>query len=157
MYGSPPHTRGKYGRPDRHALPLRITPAYAGKIPAGRAPRSAFQDHPRIRGENPDMAKQKKAPPGSPPHTRGKSPRRWRRSMPQRITPAYAGKIFSNKFCNSLVWDHPRIRGENGGWGLSNLPDRGSPPHTRGKFEKYSYFKEFCRITPAYAGKICNN
>lgn len=51
IQGSPPHTRGKdLAGAHGHGLD-RITPAYAGKSPAGPARPCTDTDHPRIRGE----------------------------------------------------------------------------------------------------------
>ena len=72
QWGSPPHTRGKFGDLTFCRRRGGITPAYAGKIaPPGRW-RPSCGDHPRIRGENDvnDIVYQENE--GSPPHTRGK-------------------------------------------------------------------------------------
>ena len=45
--------RGKAALPFYLILAQRITPAYAGKSPAGRADGPALQDHPRVCGEKP--------------------------------------------------------------------------------------------------------
>ena len=70
--GSPPHMRGKVSKYSAKPADYRITPAYAGK----RHPHTALQglvwDHPRICGEKDLCAQLEGAPPGSPPHMRGK-------------------------------------------------------------------------------------
>ena len=50
--GSPPRMRGELIRVDTHMVIARITPAYAGRTPSRRSPRTAPQDHPRVCGEN---------------------------------------------------------------------------------------------------------
>lgn len=49
--GSPPHARGKEPSHHAHMVVVRITPAYAGKSPAGPARPCTDTDHPRMRGE----------------------------------------------------------------------------------------------------------
>ena len=49
--GSPPPTRGKAPPYDLSRLPLRITPAHAGKSEAYRESFWSEEDHPRPRGE----------------------------------------------------------------------------------------------------------
>ena len=51
----------------------------------------------------------------------------------QRITPAYAGKTKAQYQKEDIVWDHPRVCGENCGLCLSLLILLGSPPRMRGK------------------------
>ena len=69
------------------------------------------------------------------------------------ITPAYAGKSFSDRCHGYCTWDHPRVCGEK----LLRLPCRyllqGSPPRMRGKALPFLRTGRQARITPAYAGK----
>ena len=51
--GSPPRVRGKVCGLAALGTAPGITPAYAGKSPAGRADGPALQDHPRVCGEKP--------------------------------------------------------------------------------------------------------
>ena len=72
IQGSPPHTRGKdLAGAHGHGLD-RITPAYAGKSPAGPARPCTDTDHPRMRGEKPLCVSAPVSGGGSPPHARGK-------------------------------------------------------------------------------------
>ena len=50
-----------------------------------------------------------------------------------RITPAYAGKRLEDTCCTDTSWDHPRLCGEKGTFGVDTSTTTG--------------------ITPAYAGK----
>ena len=75
------------------------------------------------------------------------------RAIPDRITPAYAGKsptnprpVFSNR-------DHPRLCGEKVTVAVPLIPYSGSPPPMRGKETKDKKYWWQMRITPAYAGK----
>ena len=49
--GSPPHARGKEAAHGLADDGERITPACAGKSPAGACAKGAARDHPRMRGE----------------------------------------------------------------------------------------------------------
>ncbi len=49
----------------------RITPACAGNISEAHTPQPAAKDHPRMRGEHFDIARDMGVKYGSPPHARG--------------------------------------------------------------------------------------
>ena len=73
------------------------------------------------------------------------------------ITPAYAGKRDSVRCSSGFRRDHPRLCGEKPEHGKICLLLMGSPPPMRGK-EDQSLTACIChRITPAYAGKSCQN
>ena len=70
----------------------------------------------------------------------------------RRITPAYAGNTFHCKISLSVLWDHPRLRGEHVPVCQTSVTSLGSPPPTRGTLSiREELVKDF-RITPAYAG-----
>ena len=75
------------------------------------------------------------------------------RAIPDRITPAYAGKSAAVRYYAVATQDHPRLCGEKlfGGWDASIRA--GSPPPMRGKGEDSSGSYFGTGITPAYAGK----
>ncbi len=133
LLGSPPHARGKSARRRCLSLPQGITPACAGKMRRSLLRARSSRDHPRMRGENPLCRFSRPAPPGSPPHARGK----WHTAQGLKwstgITPACAGKILHYVLIFKSGRDHPRMRGEN----VSS-----SPCHLSHG------------ITPACAGKI---
>ena len=70
-----------------------------------------------------------------------------------RITPAHAGKTFSNLFAFSLYADHPRACGENNSGKRARACGKGSPPRMRGKRKHGMRSAASGRITPAGAGK----
>ena len=151
--GSPPRTRGKAVWLIRCNSNIGITPAYAGKSFSGAPRRIAPTDHPRVRGEKADSARNVSRRVGSPPRTRGKAGGQCGAVSQRRITPAYAGKSCQSLEVDLTAGDHPRVRGEK--WILLE-PVRivsGSPPRTRGKAEKTASTSCQLRITPAYAGK----
>ena len=71
------------------------------------------------------------------------------------ITPAYAGKSFSNVTGFFKEQDHPRLCGEKIKPRFSDISEWGSPPPMRGKVHTAAFADSFQRITPAYAGKRC--
>ena len=131
----------------------RITPACAGKssLTSGYIP--ARGDHPRVCGEKlcPLMGEGEAR--GSPPRVRGKALVFAGIVPVGRITPACAGKSFSENRLKNAIEDHPRVCGEK--W-LGNIRKRckiGSPPRVRGKGFTICTPKPLSRITPACAGK----
>ena len=92
--GSPPRMRGKEKRQRSSRKQFRITPAYAGKSPAGIRHGAAGRDHPRVCGEKQLQAMAQQFQQGSPPRMRGKARSATHKSAFFRITPAYAGKSF---------------------------------------------------------------
>ena len=70
------------------------------------------------------------------------------------FTPAYAGKIRRSHEYLSELRVHPRIRGEDPHLRAVPIKDRGSPPHTRGRFNLMKIILCYPGFTPAYAGKI---
>ena len=70
--GSPPRMRGKGIIVDPSALPLRITPAYAGKRTAKALEIARMRDHPRVCGEKTKASILVVPSWGSPPRMRGK-------------------------------------------------------------------------------------
>ncbi len=94
--GSPPPMRGKGCLNRVEECRQRITPAYAGKRPAGRSTASTPKDHPRLCGEKVRMYAAVSANLGSPPPMRGKVLNWRKRKLKRRITPAYAGKSLKN-------------------------------------------------------------
>ena len=71
--GSSPHMRGKDCGVADMVLPVRITPAYAGKRRREDGVTFRLEDHPRICGEKIAAQPWAKRRLGSPPHMRGKA------------------------------------------------------------------------------------
>ena len=131
--GSPPHVRGKEGRPHKEGAVAGITPACAGKRnPSGRKTTRA-RDHPRMCGEKYKSRRKDASAQGSPPHVRGKA-------MAQ-ISRSEGGG------------DHPRMCGEKCLKGVMMHFLSGSPPHVRGKGCVRDAAAAVQGITPACAGK----
>ena len=110
--GLPPRGRGR----DYH-LPWssefkRITPAWAGKSRRGRALPQAYQDYPRVGGEETTPACLRMAEKGLPPRGRGRAGEVTPKWALMRITPAWAGKRAEFPSDFALVQDYPRVGGE---------------------------------------------
>ena len=91
---------------------------------------------------------------GLPLHTQGRCLNLSFTIVGVRFPSAYAEKIFLFLQRPAHSSDHPHTRGENYAVTDENGVARGSPPHTRGKFQKSDRAFRDVRITPAYAGKI---
>ena len=150
--GSSPHTRGALRAGIGATRCPGIIPAYAGSTACGNRCHALSRDHPRIRGEHkPDQIGHLSIQ-GSSPHTRGALHVACRAISRGGIIPAYAGSTAIATATESVLRDHPRIRGEhltvvvNASFGL------GSSPHTRGAQNKRITANRHSRIIPAYAG-----
>ena len=130
-----------------------ITPAYAGKSPCRKSAKPAGGDHPRVCGEKHAALLVHRPVWGSPPRMRGKVRKSAESGKQPGITPAYAGKRFSDLRCFCVPWDHPRVCGEKSLWQDSQLFIIGSPPRMRGKGAQGLITLPLRGITPAYAGK----
>ena len=132
LAGSSPHTRGARELAPLAGGALGIIPAYAGSTRYSRRARSAYRDHPRIRGEHWGHGGPGRGPRGSSPHTRGAHLRRLLPEDSPGIIPAYAGSTRWSCLTRGRGRDHPRIRGEHS-WTRALMPAIvGSSPHTRG-------------------------
>ena len=152
-WGSPPRARGRdpnfgLGRSRR-----RITPACAGKSSKSSITSGFSTDHPRVRGEEFSAYLLYSPAPGSPPRARGRVSLREGIPPGLGITPACAGKSGGCMEADSGIWDHPRVRGEEGSDARLAVPMRGSPPRARGRVPSGLRHSVLQGITPACAGK----
>ena len=110
--GSPPRGRGKVLYRVPEVVPVRITPAWAGKRSETRRPVAMHRDHPRVGGEKLQSRFHVLGVLGSPPRGRGKENRSRQLRFWFRITPAWAGKSLFLPVMVRLLQDHPRVGGE---------------------------------------------
>ena len=151
--GSPPRVRGKVSIRRASSASFRITPACAGKSPAGRRFPAARWDHPRVCGEKQIFPMTTASPEGSPPRVRGKATDLMQESTEEGITPACAGKRPLSIVVFAILRDHPRVCGEKGRTTQRRTTPLGSPPRVRGKGGPCRWAVSPSRITPACAGK----
>ena len=140
--GSPPRMRGKEQTVAPAVCRTGITPAYAGKSPLPRAEPSGVRDHPRVCGEKPTPPVGWGALSGSPPRMRGKVHFAFPLYISKGITPAYAGKSFSQTFPYSHIQDHPRVCGEKRAPFTTSPSSGGTVDHPRVCGEKKCTSKE---------------
>ena len=114
---------------------------------------STMKDHPRVCGEKAPRRRNIQLPMGSPPRMRGKGNVDSIKLLLTRITPAYAGKRYTNGAAFKIAKDHPRVCGEKYPTANRASDAIGSPPRMRGKVSLSSIKYDTGRITPAYAGK----
>ena len=69
------------------------------------------------------------------------------------ITPAHAGKSYSQEKRQDHFRDHPRTCGEKCLQNVAAIEKTGSPPHMRGKVVFHPHISARRGITPAHAGK----
>ena len=131
--GSPPRGRGKVLYRVPEVVPVRITPAWAGKSLFLPVMVRLLQDHPRVGGE--------------------KVSEKPTRANCARITPAWAGKSLNSSALKCCVKDHPRVGGEKVMCNSRDGARLGSPPRGRGKAAPRQRAHLARWITPAWAGK----
>ena len=133
--------------------PSGITPAHAGKSGRGGFECGRCGDHPRTCGEKPFVKPPSFFGMGSPPHMRGKVSLTFSRKTTDGITPAHAGKSYSQEKRQDHFRDHPRTCGEKCLQNVAAIEKTGSPPHMRGKVVFHPHISARRGITPAHAGK----
>ena len=171
--GSSPHARGLRKRLLGHPVDTRIIPACAGFTRCECHSHRFYTDHPRMRGvydpgDRPDPVR-----PGSSPHARGLQGFGIGWVSGLRIIPACAGFTRAPSAAESVLRDHPRMRGVYGrgpGYGLGGGGDHprmrgvyatqgdwftnphGSSPHARGLRRNVQFHLQPAGIIPACAG-----
>ena len=110
--GITPLARGIQSAMLEPSPPRRITPACAGNTQRVQYLRPEYRDHPRLRGEYWRLLSLYSGGQGSPPLARGIQRYTEINLYVAGITPACAGNTFRNSYHDSIIWDHPRLRGE---------------------------------------------
>ena len=131
----------------------RLIPAHAGKTASTYPDPNARRAHPRSRGENKHLTKERVESGGSSPLTRGKRTQGEPVFGLNGLIPAHAGKTTHCKVPTQTPRAHPRSRGENGLCGCWCRTVWGSSPLTRGKQKSSRKPPEIVRLIPAHAGK----
>ena len=155
--GSSPLTRGARVVFVPPAQPIRIIPAHAGSTSGHLWVAFNQPDHPRSRGEHTGWWRVVGSRVGSSPLTRGAPVKPRLVSTFQRIIPAHAGSTSLMAVSFDPPADHPRSRGEHGGWARWLYLAQGSSPLTRGAPGLSQAFDAIGRIIPAHAGSTLVN
>ncbi|RSX51073.1 hypothetical protein D2E24_1913 [Bifidobacterium samirii] len=153
--GSPPLARGRSQYVSIDTAGRRFTPACAGKICRARPAGPPAPVHPRLRGEDEHHPGAGYLFDGSPPLARGRYGLQGQDRLPDRFTPACAGKIVGSVVSSGArPVPPPRLRGED--FGRVGESDNlcGSPPLARGRSQQKPTLRAFYRFTPACAGKM---
>ncbi len=111
--GSSPHARGAPGGLLGVARGGGIIPACAGSTYGQARPSTTYEDHPRMRGEHPQIEAGPEFTGGSSPHARGALDRVHGLPAAGGIIPACAGSTAGRAVRKRAVRDHPRMRGEH--------------------------------------------
>ena len=151
--GSSPLTRGKPCGSPRPRTCRGLIPAHAGKTSFDGYECGLRGAHPRSRGENWLLVALRVGVEGSSPLTRGKRGEGEQGGPLAGLIPAHAGKTARLPHLARARRAHPRSRGENFTFGLSNRVVTGSSPLTRGKRGRASARSSLRGLIPAHAGK----
>ena len=114
--GSSPHARGPPVLRSYRWESGGIIPACAGSTRRHRPRRTAFQDHPRMRGVHRHFDARTSKRLGSSPHARGPLSMTFLGIAIIRIIPACAGSTIMALDQATKQWDHPRMRGVHAHW-----------------------------------------
>ena len=131
---------------------LWITPACAGNSHGGTGVSVAYEDHPRVCGEQHPERCRCKISKGSPPRVRGTAYHKISANASSGITPACAGNRRPPCAPHPHSGDHPRVCGEQGGGNGGHGAGKGSPPRVRGTAPGRRTTGPPPGITPACAG-----
>ena len=153
-HGSSPLTRGRRSISAMHSAFHRLIPAHAGSTSPTRSPTTPTPAHPRSRGVDHDAGGCPGVGGGSSPLTRGRPPPRRHGGSRRGLIPAHAGSTGEQgrggargprlipahagstlDFCNALCIPsaHPRSRGVDVTYQVTDDTDAGSSPLTRGR------------------------
>ena len=132
---------------------IGLIPAHAGKTSFDGYECGLRGAHPRSRGENWLLVALRVGVEGSSPLTRGKRGEGEQGGPLAGLIPAHAGKTARLPHLARARRAHPRSRGENFTFGLSNRVVTGSSPLTRGKRGRASARSSLRGLIPAHAGK----
>ena len=109
--------------------------------------------HPRVGGENASSATSVAMLTGSSPRGRGKLTQHQDIAIHAGLIPAWAGKTIRAGLLINDVEAHPRVGGENAGFGGAHRAVDGSSPRGRGKRDATTASGYTDGLIPAWAGK----
>ena len=130
--GSPPRARGRRRSPARVWSEAGLTPACAGTTAAAPPSHGQVRAHPRVRGDDDELATRALAD-----------------DWP---TPACAGTTRSFRFLSAGAGAHPRVRGDDPSAAPRPVVVLGSPPRARGRRIAAPDPVRPAGLTPACAG-----
>ena len=174
LCGTSPRMRGKRNCLVVYRIRRRNIPAYAGKTDTIQGGCDAFQEHPRVCGENGFQPEGTVETAGTSPRMRGKHMLHATPNSSCRNIPAYAGKTTGPRGTpghhsgtsprmrgklpdrgvhRATIPEHPRVCGENLILSTTLSVTPGTSPRMRGKPPLWFLSLNLMRNIPAYAGK----
>ncbi len=154
--GSSPRGRGTVMSCELLKTRRRVIPAWAGNR-RGRSLRAlARSGHPRVGGEQSDMARVAEAERGSSPRGRGTGSEVLRPRQPDRVIPAWAGNSEHAQQRAGRGAGHPRVGGEQRQQSGTCCARGGSSPRGRGTVGRLGCPLACARVIPAWAGNRAN-
>ena len=153
MWGSSPRGRGKLQSECADGCLAGLIPAWAGKTRRGGEHPRHGGAHPRVGGENAVLGATGTGADGSSPRGRGKHRLHHVEPLPEGLIPAWAGKTRPRASSQACSGAHPRVGGENAGFGRVSPWSSGSSPRGRGKRDRLTDRTAHEGLIPAWAGK----
>ena len=150
---TPPLARGRHKGFNWERVPLRNTPACAGKTRTSDVTQRLKRKHPRLRGEDEASKPRIGDVPETPPLARGRLTIDQLFELREGNTPACAGKTRKAHTATPRCEKHPRLRGEDFDPSIVSVPVLETPPLARGRRQGVFKQKSEHRNTPACAGK----
>ena len=150
--GSPPLVRERHWKSLLGRRWIRITPACAGTTQPVKLRTQCLRDHPRLCGNDSSCFTFSCARLGSPPLVRERLHSYRNNFVLLRITPACAGTTYIALAVSFVIWDHPRLCGNDQRHTRDRHLAAGSPPLVRERLSLADAGISFDRITPACAG-----
>ena len=150
--GTPPRARGRHQDGAVGRLVARNTPACAGTTLVPEEGTMTEMEHPRVRGDDRMVMSSTGRYCGTPPRARGRLYRPRFEPGDRGNTPACAGTTTYRAMGWGTLWEHPRVRGDDGTALQTSISDIGTPPRARGRLGATPVHRGGHRNTPACAG-----
>ena len=136
---------------------IRIIPVCTGNSFQIAAASLLVQDHPRMHGEQYNFGKVKEEHQGSSPYARGTDGVCDIPSKGTGIIPVCTGNRFHDTTYASLIWDHPRMHGEQCSMPYTWRLVSGSSPYARGTAYRKGFHRLLRRIIPVCTGNSASS
>ena len=150
--GPSPRARGAPAVPGADPRARGTIPACAGSTRQPPRLPSTGRDHPRVRGEHPDMNVTDVHVEGPSPRARGARVGTTGGRLPAGTIPACAGSTCGGTGSTTTAWDHPRVRGEHASVSNRTRSTGGPSPRARGAPPNVRDIASTVGTIPACAG-----
>jgi len=126
--GTPPRRRDGRVQQGHRAAQRRNTPASAGRTSSPRSTTPCRTEHPCVGGTDPEAIEHVTDRSGTPPRRRDGRQASARPDLPERNTPASAGRTSSGGWRGGYRPEHPRVGGTDKHCRLAKSWPTGTPP-----------------------------